>query len=121
MKAIQMTQRSGIFEHPFGFTPALTLELATGLVELVLRSFPVVEMPRGIKPAQRCFNLFHRLLGLHRFIKKPLGFAPSAGCDQRSMVGSVLFYGFVATSLNLKPLRLPPPSPKDVAMEPRYR
>src|SRR6188508_1206195 len=83
MKAIQMTQRSGIFEHPFGFTPALTLELATGLVELVLRSFPVVEMPRGIKPAQRCFNLFHRLLGLHRFIKKPLGFAPSAPCMPR--------------------------------------
>jgi hypothetical protein len=78
MQAIHMTQRPGIFEHPRGFTPILTLELATGLVELALRSLPVIEMPRGIKPAQHCFDLFHRLLGLRRFIKKPLRFVPGA-------------------------------------------
>jgi hypothetical protein len=32
-----------------------------------------------------------------------------AGCDQRSLVGSVLFSGFMATSLNPKPLRPSPP------------
>ena len=35
--------------------------------------------------------------------------ALSMGCDQRSLVGSVLFSGFMATSLNPKPLRPSPP------------
>ena len=78
MKAIQMTQRPRILQHPFGFTPAFALKLLDRLVELLLSLLSTVEMTRGIKPPQRLFDLLHRLLGLHRLIKKPLGLAPGA-------------------------------------------
>jgi hypothetical protein len=44
MKAIQMTQRSGILEHPLRFTPGLTLELSTRLVKVRLCSLSTIEM-----------------------------------------------------------------------------
>jgi hypothetical protein len=78
MKAIQMTQRSGILQHPLRFTPGFTLELLTRLVELGLRSLSTIEMTESIKPPERLFDLLHCLLDLHRFIKKPLGFSPGA-------------------------------------------
>jgi hypothetical protein len=44
MKAIPMPQRSGILQHPLRFTPGLTLELSTRLVELRLRSRSTIAM-----------------------------------------------------------------------------
>jgi hypothetical protein len=78
MQAIQMTQRSGILQHPLRFTPGFTLELLTRLVELGLRSLSTIEMTESIKPPERLLDLLQRLLDLHRFIKKPLGFSPGA-------------------------------------------
>ncbi len=73
-----MTQRSGILKHPLRFTPELTLKQLECDAELRLSALSTVEMTRGIKPPQRLFDLLHHVLGLHRFIKKPFGFAPGA-------------------------------------------
>src|SRR6476659_11137742 len=78
MQAIHMTQRPRIAQHPFCLLPAVTLKSLHRLVELRLSWLASIKMPGGLKPPQCLFDLLHRLLGLHRLIKKPLGLSPGA-------------------------------------------